>query len=81
MGRRCRVSRDGYSRLLSQDISSDMASAASTIISEHKINISSVGVNRVQEIREMNEGSDEWDYASLELEAWEKLIVALSKLA
>lgn len=68
-------------RLLSQDISSDVASAASTIISEHKINISSVGVNRVQEIREMNEGSDEWDYASLELEAWEKLIVALSKLA
>lgn len=68
-------------RLLSQDISSDAVSAASTIISEHKNNISSIGVKRVQEIREMNEGSDERDYATLELEAWEELIITLSKLA
>jgi len=67
-------------RLLSEHNSPENLSAVRSIIAPHKNTIASVGVNQIQEIRSLEEGSDERDYATLELEAWEELLVALSKL-
>lgn len=68
------------SRLLSDHTPSETLSAVRTIIVEHKSNIASVGVTRIREIRALEEGSEDRDYATLELEAWEELMVALYKV-
>lgn len=49
----------------------------SKIILQHKNNIGSTGVERIQAIRSLQEGSEEREYAALELEEWERLMVAL----
>lgn len=51
----------------------------SKIIMHHKNNIGSVGVARIQAIRSLQEGSEEREYAALELEEWERLMVALAE--
>jgi len=62
------------SQLLTKDPPHKVASE--TILS-HKTLIGSFGVKRIECIRKMEEGSDDREYASLELEEWERIIVAL----
>ena len=62
------------SQLLTKDPPHKVAS--DTILS-HKNVIGSFGVKRIACIRMMEEGSDEREYASLELEEWESIITAL----
>jgi hsp70-interacting protein len=52
--------------------------ASDTILS-HKNQIGSFGVKRIDCIRKMEEGSDEREYAALELEEWERIMVALAE--
>ena len=52
---------------------------ASNVILKHKNGIGSIGVKRIQAIRSLNEGSEERELATLELEAWETLMVALAE--
>lgn len=52
--------------------------ATDTILS-HKSQIGSFGVKRIDCIRKMEEGSEEREYASLELEKWERIMVALAE--
>ena len=49
------------------------------VILQHKDHIGSLGVKRIQEIRNLKEGSEEREYATLELEEWEALMVALAE--
>lgn len=51
----------------------------SKIILQHKDHIGSIGVARIQAIRNLKEGSEEREYASLELEEWEGLMLALAE--
>lgn len=67
-------------RLLSEHTPPETLEAARNIIAEQKNGIASVGVRRIQEIRALEEGSDDRDYATLELDAWEELMTALSKI-
>lgn len=62
------------SQLLTKDPPHKVASE--TILS-HKTLIGSLGVKRIDCIRKMEEGSEDREYASLELEEWERMIVAL----
>eukprot|EP00804_Cyclotella_cryptica_P011358 CCRYP_016362-RA/>CCRYP_016362-RA protein AED:0.01 eAED:0.01 QI:0/0/0/0.5/1/1/2/0/366 len=48
--------------------------AAGTIIAQHKNSIASVGVKRIEEIKCLEESSEEREYAMVELEAWEQLM-------
>lgn len=64
------------SQLLTKDPPHKVAS--DTILS-HKNQIGSFGVKRIDCIRKMEEGSDEREYASLELEEWERIMVALAE--
>ena len=68
------------SRLLSQHTPVEVLSVARNIISEHKSSIATLGIKRIQEIRALEEGSDDKDYATLELEEWEELMIALSSI-
>ena len=52
---------------------------ASKIILEQKSSIVSVGIRAIQAIRDLKEGGEEREYASLELEEWENLMVTLSE--
>lgn len=52
---------------------------ASEIILSHKNEIGSVGVKRMDSIMQMEEGSDDREYASLELAEWERIMVALAE--
>ena len=52
---------------------------ASNIILKHRNGIGSIGAKRIQAIRSLNEGSEERELATLELEAWETLMVALAE--
>jgi len=52
---------------------------ASKVILQHKNHIGSIGVRRIQAIRELERGSEEREYATLELEEWETLMVALAQ--
>jgi hsp70-interacting protein len=52
--------------------------ASDTIVS-HKSQIASFGVRRIDCIRKMEEGSEEREYASLELEEWERIMIALAE--
>ena len=52
---------------------------ASKTILQHKDHIASIGVERIQDIRNLKDGSDEKEYAALELEEWEALMVALAE--
>lgn len=67
------------SRLLSQHMPQEVSSVARNIISEHKTSITSLGVKRIQEIHSLGD-SDDKDYAALELEAWEELMIAFSDI-
>ena len=67
-------------RLLSEHTPSETSAAAKAIIAEYKGSTASVGVKRIQEIRALEEGSDDRDFATLELEAWEELMLAISKI-
>lgn len=51
----------------------------SKTILQHKNYIGGLGVNRIQAIRNLKEGSEEREYATLELEEWERLMVALAE--
>ena len=63
--------------ILTQLLSKEGAVAKQEIL-KHKVNLGVVGLKRIQEIRSLEEGSEERDYATLELEAWEKLMVAFA---
>ena len=52
--------------------------ASDTILS-NKSQIGSFGVKRIECIRQLEEGSDDREYASLELEEWENIMVALAE--
>lgn len=52
---------------------------AQSVILKQKDTIGGVGVKRIQEIRNLKEGSEEREDATLELEEWEQLMVALSE--
>lgn len=67
-------------RLLSEFIPSEASAAAKMIITERKNDITSIGVKRIQEIRALEDGSEDRDFAFLELEAWEELMHAISKM-
>jgi hsp70-interacting protein len=69
-------------RLLIQllDVNANNSACAAEMIAPYKNSIAAVGVKRIQEIRALEEGSDERDYATLELEAWEQFMVSLSKI-
>ena len=62
------------SQLLTKDPPHKVASE--TILS-HKTLIGSFGIKRIECIRKMEEGSEDREYASLELEEWERIMVAL----
>jgi hsp70-interacting protein len=66
--------------LVSAGVESNVSPAAGTIIAQHKNCIASVGVKRINAIKCLEESSEEREYAMLELEAWEQLMVALSKI-
>jgi len=63
--------------ILAQLLSKEGAVAKQEIL-KHKVNLGVVGLKRIQEIRSLEEGSEERDYATLELEAWEQLMVAFA---
>ena len=63
--------------ILTQLLSKEGVVAKQEIL-KHKVNLGVVGLKRIQEIRSLEEGSDERDYATLELEAWEQLMVAFA---
>lgn len=52
---------------------------AQSAILKQKDAIGGVGVKRIQEIRNLKEGSEDREDATLELEEWEQLMVALSE--
>lgn len=52
---------------------------AAKIITRHKSRIAAVGVTRIQAIRNLEEGSEEREYATLELDEWESLMMALAE--
>lgn len=54
--------------------------AAANAILPHRDRLGAAGVERIAAIRQMAEGSEEREYASLELEAWESLLVALAEV-
>lgn len=54
-------------------------SGLSKVILQHKTHIGNLGVERIAAIRDMEEGTDEREYASIELEAWESMLVALAE--
>lgn len=60
-----------------QSDEASMGEPASNIIMQHKNSIGSIGVKRIQTIHSLKDGSEERELASLELEAWETLMVAL----
>ena len=62
------------SQLLRQ--SSNGAKIAQKAIFNHKLALGSEGINRIEAIRNLKEGSEEREYATLELEEWEQLMVA-----
>merc|ERR1712013_206746 len=77
---------DGEIREMSLEMLSQMLSnnpSQSTVgrkvILQHKDHIASIGVFRIQTIRSLDGGSEEREYAALELEAWESLMVALAE--
>ena len=63
-------------RLLQQSPSNK---CASKVILKHKDSIGSVGVARIQAIRNLKEGSEDREFASLELEEWERLMIAMAE--
>jgi len=63
--------------ILTQLLSKEGVVAKQEILKQ-KVNLGVVGLKRIQEIRSLEEGSDERDYATLELEAWEHLMVAFA---
>ena len=66
--------------MLSQLLANDPPhKVASDMILSHKNQIVSFGVKRIDCIRKLEEGSDDREYASLELEEWERIIVALAE--
>jgi hsp70-interacting protein len=67
-------------RLLSEHTPSETLETARSILAEQKNIIASVGVRRIEEIRALEEGSEDRDYDTLELDAWEVLMTALSKI-
>ncbi|KAL3759146.1 hypothetical protein ACHAWU_008598 [Discostella pseudostelligera] len=62
----------------SQSDEASIGKPASNIIMQHTNSIGSIGVKRIQSIRSLKDGSEERELASLELEAWETLMVALA---
>eukprot|EP00571_Detonula_confervacea_P014601 CAMPEP_0172308832 /NCGR_PEP_ID=MMETSP1058-20130122/9312_1 /TAXON_ID=83371 /ORGANISM="Detonula confervacea, Strain CCMP 353" /LENGTH=402 /DNA_ID=CAMNT_0013021341 /DNA_START=23 /DNA_END=1231 /DNA_ORIENTATION=+ len=58
--------------------SSSQERVSKTIL-QHKNYIGGLGVNRIQAIRNLKEGSEEREYATLELEEWERMMVALAE--
>eukprot|EP00581_Thalassiosira_minuscula_P008310 CAMPEP_0183703088 /NCGR_PEP_ID=MMETSP0737-20130205/961_1 /TAXON_ID=385413 /ORGANISM="Thalassiosira miniscula, Strain CCMP1093" /LENGTH=365 /DNA_ID=CAMNT_0025929791 /DNA_START=130 /DNA_END=1227 /DNA_ORIENTATION=+ len=54
-------------------------SEAQKVILQQKDRIASIGMSRIQAIRNLKEGSDEKEYATLELEEWESLMVAVAE--
>jgi len=55
------------------------AQGARGVILTHKSIVGSLGVARIQAIRNLNDGSEDREYASLELEEWEALMLALAE--
>ncbi|KAL3763194.1 hypothetical protein ACHAW5_005091 [Stephanodiscus triporus] len=51
----------------------------SKMILRHKNHIGTIGVRRIRAIRDLEEGSEEKESATLELEEWENLMVALAE--
>ncbi|KAL7533150.1 hypothetical protein ACHAXR_005072 [Thalassiosira sp. AJA248-18] len=51
----------------------------SKIILHHKNHIGSIGITRIKAIRNLKEGSEERECATLELEEWESLMLALAE--
>lgn len=54
--------------------------AAAPAVLRHRDRLGAGGVRRIAAIRALPEGGEEREYASLELEAWEALLVALSEV-
>ena len=63
--------------ILTQLLSKEGVLAKQEIL-KHKDNLGVVGLKRIQGIRSLEEGSEERDYATLELEAWEQLMIAFA---
>jgi hsp70-interacting protein len=53
--------------------------SSKTMILRHRDHIGSVGVRRIRAIRDLEDGSEEKESATLELEEWENLMVALAE--
>mmetsp|Transcript_26945 Transcript_26945/g.44203 ORF Transcript_26945/g.44203 Transcript_26945/m.44203 type:complete len:393 (-) Transcript_26945:75-1253(-) len=62
-----------------QSDQSSIQEQVSKVILQHKNHIGSIGVTRIQAIRNLKEGSEEREYATLELDEWESLMVALAE--
>ena len=56
------------------DQGNNTPAVARTIILFHKNDISRLGIQRIKEIRNLKEGSEDKEYAMLELEEWESLM-------
>mmetsp|Transcript_9453 Transcript_9453/g.17055 ORF Transcript_9453/g.17055 Transcript_9453/m.17055 type:complete len:389 (-) Transcript_9453:92-1258(-) len=56
---------------------SSTGAKVSKIILQHMSHIGLIGVERIGAIRNLKEGSEDWEYATMELEEWETLMVAL----
>lgn len=62
----------------SQSDQSSVQEQVSKLILKHKNHIGSIGVERIQAIRNLKKGSEEREYATLELDEWEALMMALA---
>ncbi|KAL7527901.1 hypothetical protein ACHAWF_002357 [Thalassiosira exigua] len=60
------------------DESSDREGASITILA-HKDHIASIGVERIEAIRNLADRIEEREYAAMELDEWERLLVALAE--
>ncbi|KAL7468821.1 hypothetical protein ACHAXS_009060 [Conticribra weissflogii] len=49
------------------------------IILDNKTHLTALGVQRIQDIRKLEKGSEEYEMATLELEEWESLMIALAE--
>lgn len=57
------------------------SSLGKLIILKYRNEIVALGIRRIQEIRNLKEGSEEKEFATLELEEWESLMVALAEVS
>mmetsp|Transcript_25065 Transcript_25065/g.50632 ORF Transcript_25065/g.50632 Transcript_25065/m.50632 type:complete len:419 (+) Transcript_25065:162-1418(+) len=59
--------------------SSEEFTLGKKIIHDNKNHLTAIGVKRIQDIRKLEKGSDEYELAALELEEWENLMVAMAE--